>query len=276
MNQDTKMIFLDLDGTLMDDCKNIPEYNMSAIQDALTQGHKVIICTGRPLCSAKKLFPTLNMEQEGCYAITFNGGLIYDIFHQKILFKQTMPLEYVRYIFEKAEEHGMYMQTYSEDAILCQIDMKEGQDYSRRLKIEREIVPDVFEVLGEEEPCKTLAIADGYNHKLLEDFREIFTDWAPGKVDIFFSCYEYLEFVPVGISKGAAVRFLAEYLNIPIENTIAVGDAENDIPMIEAAGLGVAMKNATDDIKQYADYITEWDNNQGGVGEVIRKFMLQQ
>ncbi|MBR2036785.1 MAG: HAD hydrolase family protein, partial [Lachnospiraceae bacterium] len=72
----------------------------------------------------------------------------------------------------------------------------------------------------------------------------------------------------------AAVRFLAEYLNIPIENTIAVGDAENDIPMLEAAGLGVAMKNASDDIKQHADYITKLDNNEGGVGEVIRKFML--
>ena len=60
----------------------------------------------------------------------------------------------------------------------------------------------------------------------------------------------------------------------PIENTIAVGDAENDIPMLEAAGLGVAMKNASEEIKKHADYITELDNNQGGVGEVIRKYML--
>ncbi len=274
MNQIKKMIFLDLDGTLMDDQKNVPAYNMSAINEALTQGHKVIICTGRPLCSAKKLFPVLGMESEGCYAITYNGGLIYDIYHQKTLFKQTLPLEYVRYIFQKAEEHNIYMQTYSDDQVLCHKDMKEGLDYSTRLKIERAIVPDVFKVLGDEEPCKTLAIADGYDHKKLEHFRKVFEDWAEGKVDIFFSCNEYLEFVPVGISKGAGIRFLADYLNIPMENTIAVGDAENDIPMIQAAGLGVAMKNAMDEIKKYADYITELDNNQGGVGEVIQKFML--
>lgn len=274
MSENPKMIFLDLDGTLMDDCKSIPPYNMSAIHAALQQRHKVVICTGRPLCSAKKLFPVLGMEQEGCYAITFNGGLIYDIFHQKTLFKQTLSLEYVRHIFEEAAKYNLYMQTYSDDAILCPTDMKEGRDYSDRLKIEREIVPDVFEVLGNEEPCKTLAIAEGYNHKRLEEFREVFSDWAPGKVDIFFSCYEYLEFVPVGVSKGAAIRFLADYLNIPIEHTIAVGDAENDIPMIESAGLGVAMKNASDDIKVHADYVTQLDNNQGGVGEVIRKFML--
>ena len=274
MNQSKKMIFLDLDGTLMDDQKNVPEYNMSAIKDALAVGHKVIICTGRPLCSAKKLFPVLGMEKEGCYAITYNGGLIYDIYNQETLFKQTLPLEYVRYIFEKASEYGIYMQTYSDDQVLCQEDTKEGSAYSTRLKIERAIVPDVFEVLGNEEPCKTLAIADGYDHKKLEAFREAFDDWADGKVNIFFSCYEFLEFVPVGISKGAGIRFLADYLNIPMENTIAVGDAENDIPMIETAGLGVVMKNATDDIKKYGDYITELDNNQGGVGEVIRRFML--
>ena len=274
MNQSKKMIFLDLDGTLMDDQKNVPEYNMSAIKDALAAGHKVIICTGRPLCSAKKLFSVLGMEKEGCYAITYNGGLIYDIYNQKTLFKQTLPLEYVRYIFEKASEYGIYMQTYSDDQVLCQADTKEGSAYSTRLKIERAIVPDVFEVLGNEEPCKTLAIADGYDHKKLEAFRKAFDDWAVGKVNIFFSCYEFLEFVPVGISKGAGIRFLANYLKIPMENTIAVGDAENDIPMIETAGLGVVMKNATDDIKKYGDYITEMDNNQGGVGEVIRKFML--
>ena len=274
MNQSKKMIFLDLDGTLMDDQKNVPEYNMSAIKDALAVDHKVIICTGRPLCSAKKLFPVLGMEKEGCYAITYNGGLIYDIYNQETLFKQTLPLDYVRYIFEKASEYGIYMQTYSDDQVLCQEDTKEGSAYSTRLKIERAIVPDVFEVLGNEEPCKTLAIADGYDHKKLEAFREAFDDWAKGKVNIFFSCYEFLEFVPVGISKGAGIRFLADYLNIPMENTIAVGDAENDIPMIETAGLGVVMKNATDDIKKYGDYITELDNNQGGVGEVIRRFML--
>lgn len=272
---DRKMIFLDLDGTLFDDKKNIPPANAQAISEALAQGHKVIICTGRPLCSAGKLFAGLGMEREGCYAITYNGGLIYDIYHRETLFKQTLPLEYVHYIFDQAGAQNVYMQTYTDDAVLCLKDTQEGRDYAERLKIDRRIVPDVFEVLGENEPCKTLAIAENYNRSILEAFRELLQDWASDKVDIFFSGYEYLELVPKGISKGAAIRFLADYLHIHMENTIAVGDAENDIPMIQAAGLGVVMKNAAEDIKIYADYITELDNNAGGVAEVIRKFMLQ-
>ena len=128
MTVDNKMIFLDIDGTLMDDNKNVPDYNKAAIKEALEQGHKVIICTGRPLCSVKKLFPVLGMEGEGCYAITYNGSLIYDIYNQKTIFKQTLPIEHVKYIFKKAEEHQIYMQTYSDDEVLCHKDMKEGQD----------------------------------------------------------------------------------------------------------------------------------------------------
>lgn len=274
MNQTTKMIFLDLDGTLFDDRKNIPEYNSTAIHEALSQGHKVIICTGRPLCSAKRLFPQLKMNQDGCYAITFNGGLIYDIFREKTIFKQALPLEYAKYLFKKAEEYGIYMQAYSDNTTLCPSDCKEGLDYSKRLQIEREIVSNIYERIEQEESCKVLTIVESSEHQRLEEFRESLVDWAEGKVNMFFSCNEFLEIVPLGISKGDAVRFMADHLNIPIENTIAVGDAENDTTMLQAACLGVAMKNATPEIKQIAGYVTELDNNQGGVGEVIRKFML--
>ena len=94
-------------------------------------------------------------------------------------------------------------------------------------------------------------------------------------MDVCFSCYEYLEFMPAGINKGNSIRWMSNYLNIPMENTIAVGDAENDLTMIKAAGIGAVMKNARDEIKAAGNYITEKDNNEGGVAEVIQKFMLE-
>ena len=106
------------------------------------------------------------------------------------------------------------------------------------------------------------------------DYQKKTNEWADGKVDRFFSSNEYLEHVAPGINKGAAVAFLCEYTGIPLCNTVAAGDAENDISMIKAAHVGCAMKNAEENVKKAADYITENDNNHDGVAEIICKFIL--
>lgn len=273
---ETKMIFLDMDGTLLDDQKNLPKVNREAIDAALAMGHKVLICTGRPLCSAIKLLPLFGLDKPGCYAITFNGGLIYDAGAKKAIYKKTLPLDQVKYVFDQAYAYGgIHIQTYTDEGFICEYDTKESQDYERITKTDRKVVKDIFEELDGQEPCKALAIAFGCERKRIEGFREAMMEWAEGKMDIFFSSYEYLEFVPAGINKGNSIRWMCEFLNISMENTIAVGDAENDITMIKTAAVGAVMKNADDDIKQYGNYITEKNNNEGGVAEVIKKFMLQ-
>lgn len=272
---ETKMIFLDLDGTLLDDEKNLPEVNREAIDKALALGHKVLICTGRPLSSAIKQIPVLGLDKPGCYAITYNGGLIYDAWEKKAVYKRTLSMEQVRAIFEKAYEYGgIHIQTYTDEGFICEYDTKESRDYARLTKTERKVVKNIFEEMKGQEPCKVLAIAYGCDRKRIEGFRESLTEWAKGKIEIYFSSYEYLEFVPEGINKGNAIRWMSDFLKIPMENTIAVGDAENDITMIKTAAVGAVMKNANDSIKQYGNYITEKNNNEGGVAEVIQKFML--
>lgn len=272
----TKMIFLDLDGTLLDDKKDLPKANRDAMQEAVAAGHKVIICTGRPLSSTVKLLPELGLDSPGCYAITFNGGLIYDAGTKKTIYQKTLPLDQVKYIFEKAYEYGrIHIQTYTDQGFITEYDTPESRKYEKMTYCKRKVVRDVFEELNGQEPCKMLAIAYDYDRKHIESFRESLLDYAAGKMNVCFSCYEYLEFMPEGISKGDAIRWMSDYLNIPMENTIAVGDAENDITMLETAAVGAVMKNASDEIKQYGNYMTEKDNNEGGVAEVIRKFMLE-
>lgn len=274
MNQ--KMIFLDLDGTLLDDQKNLPKENREAIDAALAMGHKVIVCTGRPLSSAIKLLPVFGLDKPGCYAITFNGGLIYDAGEERSVYQKTLPLEQVKYVFEKAYEYGgIHIQTYTDQGFICEHDTKESRYYEKMTKTDRKVVGDIFEELKGQEPCKILAIAYDFDRKHIEGFRDSVMDYAKGKMDVCFSCYEYLEFMPEGINKGNAIRWMSEYLDIPMEHTIAVGDAENDITMIKTAAVGAVMKNAHDEIKQYGSYITKKDNNEGGVAEVIKKFMLE-
>ena len=272
----TKMIFLDLDGTLLDDNKKLPKENREAIDEALEQGHKVLICTGRPLSSAIKLLPLLGLDKPGCYAITFNGGLIYDAGEKKAIYQVTLPLEQVKYVFDKAYEYRkIHIQTYMDEGFICEYDTPESRFYEKSTQCDRKVVKDIFEELDGREPCKMLAIAYGCDREHIEGFRESLLEYSEGKMDVCFSCYEYLEFMPAGINKGNSIKWMCDHLNIPIENTIAVGDAENDITMIKTAGIGVVMKNANDDMKQCGNYITEKDNNEGGVAEVIKKFMLK-
>ena len=272
---DTKMIFLDLDGTLLNNEKKLPQVNREAMDAALEAGHKVLICTGRPLSSAIKLLPLFGLDKPGCYAITFNGGLIYDAGAKKAIYKKTLPLDQVKYVFEKAYEYGgIHIQTYTDEGFICEYDTPESRFYEKMTHCDRKVVKDIFEELNGEEPCKMLSIAYGCDRAHIEGFRESMLEYAEGKMDVCFSCYEYLEFMPAGINKVNSIRWMCEYLDIPMENTIAVGDAENDITMLQTAAVGAVMKNASEDIKKLGTYITEKDNNEGGVAEVIKKFML--
>lgn len=133
-------------------------------------------------------------------------------------------------------------------------------------------MPDLPYTLTEE-PVKLLAINEEHPEKL-HAFRKELSSWAEGKVSVFFSSDVYLEFVSHGVSKGAAMRILCDMLQIPMDNTIGIGDAENDIPMLETAHIGIAMQNATPQVKAVADYITEHDCENSGFAEAIRKFLL--
>ena len=113
-----------------------------------------------------------------------------------------------------------------------------------------------------------------FEHSSLVDFRADMRTVTAGKLFDVFSKPEMLEFSHMLSNKGAAVRYMADFYHEPIENTIAVGDEENDCPMIEAAGVGVAMANASPAAKAVADYVTERDNNHSGITEVIEKFVL--
>lgn len=89
-----------------------------------------------------------------------------------------------------------------------------------------------------------------------------------------FSCDEYLEYCPLNTTKGKGIRFLCDILDIPLENTIAVGDERNDISLLEQAKLGIAVKNANDELKKNADIILEYTNNEDAIAEIIQKYIL--
>ena len=268
-----KLLFLDLDGTLLNDNKQITDGNRRALEAALERGHGVVITTGRPLKSALDLARELELDKPGCYTIAFNGALIYDWDGNKIIFRRTVPIDAVRRFFAAAREFGVHIQTYDSREVLVEpwCDRETVEKYCKTLRMTYRVVEDVCQTL-EEEPFKMLAIREreSENMRALEAFLrgEMAED-----LDGAFSSATYLDIVRAGMNKGEAVTRLCDMMNIPIADAIAVGDAANDLSMIRAAGIGVAMANGTQDVKAAADYITENDNNHDGVAEVVGKFM---
>lgn len=244
MNQTVKIFFTDMDDTLLNSEKQVTKENMDAISEALAAGHKIVFNTGRPLSGFLPILKELGLDREGCYAIAFNGGLIYDCAAKKTLYRRTIPLKYARVIFEKTQEAGLYCHTYSDTSLLCRHAGEETRVYTQAIHIPVVEDPLLPEHLAEE-PCKMIVI-DLHDRAKMDAYRAAMETWAKGKISMFYSSPHYLEHVPEHVSKGHAVKKLCELLQIPLANTVAAGDQENDISMIEAAAVGAAMKNATD------------------------------
>lgn len=267
-----RILFLDLDRTLLNNDKSISEENRTAVNQALEEGNYVTIATGRAVESGRIVAKDLGLTKPGCYMIAYNGAVLYDCSADRILYDKTIPVQDVLYLFDRAKEAGIYIQTYNKKGVLAEKHTKELDYYVKNSRMSYKLLDSLAQQL-EEEPHKVMLI-DLESSEKLQKFQEEQAAWAEGKLTSFFSCMEYLEYCPCGVCKGSAIGYLCSLLNIPQEFTVAVGDERNDISMIEAAGTGVAVANAVPQAKAAADYITERDNNHAAVAEVIRKFIL--
>jgi len=269
-----KILFTDLDGTLLNDDKLVSEENYRAIQRLLDAGHYLVITTGRPTKSGFRVAQRLGLTMPGCFMIAYNGGVIYDCSKREIQIEKTIPMEHVRYLFQEAEKYGLYIQTYGvDDKIYASTEGEELQYYvnSNRGVLDYAVSTDVCSII-DKEPNKVMLI--DLNETGIIPFWREHKDWENGRCDSTFSDAKFLEYLAPGVSKGNAVHTLCEMLGTDIQNAFAVGDERNDISMIEAAGVGIAMKNAVEEAKQAADYVTEHDNNHGGIAEVIERLIL--
>lgn len=265
-----KIFFIDFDGTLMRDDKTISDRNREALRNAVEQGHYIALATGRAISSGRKIAKELGLTRSGCYLVAYNGGTIYDFSADCVLSSKHLPIEYAEYLVHAADDAGIHIQTYSDTQVLAASRSKELDFYLKKTGMPCRITGDLNSMLYEEPP--KLLLIDLEKKERLEKFQKEHAAWENGKCSSFFSCKEYLEYCPLGANKGYGVEYLCQFLGVPAEHAIAIGDEENDISMIRKAGIGVAMKNAVDKVKEAADYVSENDNNHDGVAEVIEKF----
>ncbi len=266
------MVFLDLDGTLLNRQKQVSKGNQAALEEARKQGHQIILCSGRPLSAMKETIRSLDLEKQGCYVIAYNGAVIYDCYQKEPIFSAPLTGDEVSFLFEEAAKINLYTQTYDSNFLLTKEDCPEVRYYAGMTHMTVQFCPELPDGLTEA-PYKVLCI-DLKDHDRLERFRQSILQQSGFHLNGFFSCKEFVEFVRAGVSKGSAIQWMSHYLNIPMDKTIGMGDSDNDLPMLDTAAVAVAMQNATAEVKAHADYVTIHDCDHDGVAEALYKFVL--
>ena len=269
---DTKILFTDLDDTLLKTDKSISDEDLKSIDRLINAGHKFVVATGRPFYSANKLCKEFGFIRPGFYLVCSNGGVIYDYDKNEAIKRCTVSLDNVEHVFDLARKSGLHTHTYSDDYVMSERETEELKMYCSKIKMPYKVVESIPRDLPYAPPKMIIISFDG--RSVLKPFEKSLHPWIDDKMSTVFSSEYLLEILPPEATKGNGVRALCEYFDIPIANSICCGDEENDISMIDAAGVGVVMKNGTDLVKTHADYITEHTNNENAITEVINKFVF--
>lgn len=274
-----KLIALDLDGTLFNHDGSITPATISELNRASRQGVYTVISTGRP-------FNGLPFEQikdtQIEYALTTNGASVYRIADKKCLYENAMDLELILPILDWILSKEIHIDLYIDGEGFTPIRCRENlhrlavPDSLRRYMIAtRTPVEDLLAYVSD---CgKTIqkinlnfyAQPDGtflYREETLAFLKSLST------IEVVCGGFNNFEISKAGVTKATGLQALTAHLGVAMEETMAVGDSENDLSMINAAGIGVAMGNASDDVKAIADYITT-SNEEDGVGEAIKRFI---
>ena len=269
-----KLLFTDIDGTLIRRDQTISDPVAAALSEAAAKGHGLILSSGRPLRSIETVFSYLDSRMTHPfplqYIIANNGAQIYDRLQGADLYGQRLPLPLVDQLQALAEECKIHIQTYTDDNLICIKLDAETERYVKRVILPIKLSPILSDAL-DKPPFKMLALANEGSEKLMP-FREKAMERFGDRIHCIFSGEGYLEIINKNADKGNALRYLAEHLSLPISDTIAAGDSENDLPMILAAGVGYAMANATEPVKAAASHVTLRSNEEDGILEVLEHF----
>lgn len=260
-----KMLVCDIDGTIYDGVK-FTDNLKNCINKIRQDGIKFVIATGRTFYSANQVIKPLNVDTP---VICYQGATIHKPNTGEIIYEKGLERNLALEILDYLKTFDFYPNIYINDNLFSEKETKYVKKYSDTQLIPYTIVEDIskkdFKALN-----KILVIDDDTNkiEKLTKDLKEKYGE----RIYTAMSTPYFCEICAAGISKGHAVKLVADMYNIKKEEIMSCGDQNNDIELITCAGTGVAMGNATDTLKSYADYITDTVYNDGVV-KAVEKFI---
>jgi len=265
-----KIIISDFDGTLLRRDCTVGERTKNAIKAYIDSGGVFTVCTGRMLKSILPEVKKLGIN-EGLIA-SYQGAVISDIATGNILRHEYYSAEEAELVLSELEKKNLAVHMYTLDGLFVNYSDERLRAYEEVCHVKAEFCPDLKRKLIENKlrVIKFLAVVAPEEHDgLISSLQNILGE----KYYVTASAKFLAEVLPVGQNKGEAVKFLASYYNVDINDVIAVGDNLNDLPMIEAAGLGIAVLNAAEELKMQADLVAA-SNDDDAVGKIIEKYGL--
>jgi Cof subfamily protein (haloacid dehalogenase superfamily) len=260
-----KLIAIDIDDTLLTNDIKITKRVSDAIKAAQRKGVIIVLCTGRTIKGAERFYHQLKLDT---LFITSGGAEIYDANRNRV-FEDELDPHLVKQVLQYAYDNGIHAQVYIDGELVYKERNKYSQNYEIPYGHPGILVPDIME-RDEILTPKVLYVLDADKAQAVKkDVEKKFKSIA-----IKTSKPMFIEFMSSGVSKGVGLKFVADYYNIALDDVIAIGDSQIDAPMIQAAGLGVAVANAPESLKQIADFVCP-SNEDDGVAYVIEKYILE-
>lgn len=268
-----KLLVLDVDGTLLNDEREISKRTLAALLKVQQMGVRIVLASGRPTYGLMPLAKTLELGNYGGFVLSYNGCQIIKAQNGEILFERRINPEMLPYLEKKARKNGFAIFTYHDDTLITDSPDNEyikNEALLNNLKIIRE---DEFSTAIDFAPCKCMLVSD--KEKALIGLEQHWEKRLAGTLDAFRSEPYFLEVVPCGVNKANTLGALLEHLGVTREEVIAVGNGVCDVTMLQLAGMGVAMGHSQDSVKVCADYVTA-SNEEDGVALAVEKLILAE
>lgn len=276
---DLKAIVMDIDGTLLNNEKKVSPRTKEKLIEAQKRGIKLVLASGRPTQGMIALADELEMDQYEGFIVSYNGGSVYDVKTEEVLFNQAIPTDLANNILEHLGEFDVVPMVDHEDYLYVNdayFDIKAEGPAGFMNIVHYESRGGDFKVAEVEDfrkviknPVNKILVAG--NPDYLEEnyiaMREPFDD----VVTAAFSAPFYFEYTDKGIDKAKALNEVFPAMGIAPENMVSFGDGQNDRSIIEYAGVGVAMGNAVPEILEVADEVTS-SNDEDGIAEFLGNY----
>lgn len=270
-----RIIALDLDGTLLNQQKQILPESLKVLADARAQGIKVAIVTGRHHVAIRPFYQALELDTP---ALCCNGTYTYDFHNTKVIDSNPLTKQQTMRVLQLLRQHKIQSLMYVDNAMTYEHkddNIDRWYAWSDRLpEAQRPTIyqVDSYERAAEEAQAIWKFATVANNDKQLYEFASVIEDELGLTCE--FSWHNQMDIAQAGNNKGTLLKHWVTSQGLSMDNVVAFGDNFNDLSMLEMSGLGVAMANSADDIKARADLVTT-DNENGGIADVIRQYVLK-